>query len=308
MKLEYFEEFLMLANTGNYSIAAEKLYVSVSSLSRHIMLLERDIGAELFCRGPRTVSISEAGRLLIPYARKIVAARTEYLEALHEMRGDTRQELTIGFSRTVVQYGVMEMLIRFRKENPDISVVFTGNDPSVLIRMTKAGECNFAICCNYSFFDTTGLELRVLVDDTLAVALPISHPLASNDAVFISQLKDEQFVMSQEGNASFLHAMELFTEAGFSPKVATFTEGGELGLNLVSKGAGISLIALKRFAECCPPNVKIIRIDPPVGKNVVLFYKKRPLGDVETRFLSFMQNHFCGSVPVNANGAESGIN
>ena len=71
METGYIREFVMLADCLNFSEAAERLFISQSSLSKHIRALERELGGELFVRTTRTIRLSEMGTVYLPYARKI---------------------------------------------------------------------------------------------------------------------------------------------------------------------------------------------------------------------------------------------
>ena len=71
MDIEYFREFVILAETKNFWAASERLYIGQSSLSKHIKTLERDLGAPLFERTSRKVELTEFGKLMLPYAQSL---------------------------------------------------------------------------------------------------------------------------------------------------------------------------------------------------------------------------------------------
>ena len=72
MKTEFYEEFVLLAEEGSYSRAAEHLSFSQVALTQHIQQMETRIGVRLFERSTRKVELSEYGKLVLPYARRIV--------------------------------------------------------------------------------------------------------------------------------------------------------------------------------------------------------------------------------------------
>ena len=82
MKIEYLNEFLMLAKYRNFVIAADMLYLSQSTLTRHIQALEEFYGVALFDRNTRKMEITREGELLIPYAQAITKLYDGYLSDL----------------------------------------------------------------------------------------------------------------------------------------------------------------------------------------------------------------------------------
>jgi len=77
MDINYFREFVILAQTGNFMEAAEILFCSQSTLSKHIKKMEREFGVSLFDRTTRNVEISKFGKLLLPYAQQITEIQDE---------------------------------------------------------------------------------------------------------------------------------------------------------------------------------------------------------------------------------------
>lgn len=73
MRVEYLNEFLELAHTENYQEAAENLFISQATLSKHIQALETEFNLTLFDRTTRSVHLSEDGKFLLQYATKIVS-------------------------------------------------------------------------------------------------------------------------------------------------------------------------------------------------------------------------------------------
>ena len=69
MDINYFREFVILAETKNYWAASERLFIGQSSLSKHIKTLEKSLGAALFDRTSRKVELTEFGKRMLPYAR-----------------------------------------------------------------------------------------------------------------------------------------------------------------------------------------------------------------------------------------------
>ena len=99
MKIEYLDEFLTLAKYRNYVIAADMLYLSQSTLTRHVQSLEEFYGVTLFDRNTRKMEITKAGEMLIPYAQTITKMYNEFLTGT-EKRIENNNYLV--YSNTIV--------------------------------------------------------------------------------------------------------------------------------------------------------------------------------------------------------------
>ena len=82
MKTKYINEFIVLARTGKYSLAAEELYISQPSLTRHIQELELEAGTPLFNRTAKGVELNEAGRIFLEFAEQHEHLYLEYAEKM----------------------------------------------------------------------------------------------------------------------------------------------------------------------------------------------------------------------------------
>lgn len=291
MKLEYLKEFLALSQTGNYTAAADNVYISESTLSRHMMALEKELRTILFIRSAKGVMLTEAGTLLVPYARSIVSMLSEYDSALESSRL-TRRRLTIGFGRALQQYGLAEFIFRFRRENPEIDVLLTEDKSENLWRSVINGECDFAFCYEYDFLDRSGLQITPLLKDTMAVVFPEKHPLADCKCISLSQLKDEHFIMQSRTSTMYKYCSRLMREAGCDPKKVTFA--GNMLLDMVSQGVGIALSEKIRYQRSSPPDVRFVDLDPPAEKYLVMVCRRRTQSPQAEAFCNFIRQNMTG--------------
>ena len=93
MEINYLKEFVILARTGNYLETADCLYMGQSSLSRHIKTLEEELDIRLLDRTTRKVSLTEAGRLFLPYAEHIMSLQEQYQDVLLDFKKNSHLKL-----------------------------------------------------------------------------------------------------------------------------------------------------------------------------------------------------------------------
>ena len=114
MEISYLKEFVVLAQTGNFMEAADILYSSQSTLSKHIKSIESELGISLFDRTTRKVKISKYGSLFLPYARKIVEIQEKYAVNL-KLNLETKSEvLNLGSIYGLAQYKITDILVALR--------------------------------------------------------------------------------------------------------------------------------------------------------------------------------------------------
>ena len=122
MEINYLKEFVILARTGNYLEAADSLYMGQSSLSRHIKTLEEELDIRLLDRTTRKVSLTEAGRLFLPYAEHIMLLQEQYQDVLLDFKKNNHISLSIGSIPSMTQYHITDALFLYQQKYPDYSL------------------------------------------------------------------------------------------------------------------------------------------------------------------------------------------
>jgi len=108
MELDHVEAFLAIARSGGFARGSAALHLSQPATSRRIQLLETELGAPLFDRLARGVTLTEAGRAFMPHAQAILASMRDGIDAVSAVRGTGHGTVTLAllFGLFVVVYGV----------------------------------------------------------------------------------------------------------------------------------------------------------------------------------------------------------
>lgn len=117
--------FQKVAEKGHFTRAAEELFISQPAVSKQIHELEKALKQPLFSRVGQKVFLTDAGRLLLPYANRIFALAEEAEKALQEMQGLERGQLTVGASMTIGTYLLPELLGVYKERHPRIELFVT---------------------------------------------------------------------------------------------------------------------------------------------------------------------------------------
>lgn len=298
MENRYIKEFVILAETCSFQETAERTHISQSSLTKHIQKIEEELGVPLFDRTTRTVKLNKYGAEFNKYAKQIVQLCHDYDNAIHEMRMEHDNKLSVGFQARLGQYGIVELLSEFSKSHPHISLKLTeSNRPMELLR---SRECDFIFAAEYEPRDIEIKQILFRVD-TLAVIFPIAHPLAKESQITIGQLRDEKFVMHEDipGNTSMETRIfrKLCAEAGFEPNEMMTVSFTSNIVRLVGQEMGVAVINRMHAPSNSNTDGNIVFVDiyPPVPfQTKVLYYKNYKKTVAAGDFIHFVKERVPG--------------
>lgn len=292
MTIQQMKEFVSLASTCSFQDTAEQLYISQSSLSKHIQQLEKELGVSLFDRSTRTVKLNPLGEAYCKYALQIIKLHTDSIQELSRLSSVNDSRLTIGYTSTLVRYGIIDVIADFNKQYPDVTVNFVDiRAPEI---NSQLNNCNFVFAPEHMITGTCFKRI-LFKRDCLAIVFPESHPLAHEDFVQIEQLKDEYFFFhtlkyghyGAEKNAF----IELCQRSGFTPKYNEIDGFSTTILRMVANEMGCAVMYRQQVSETS--GVSIVNIYPEVLQNICIFYlKKQQNTEYEKLFLEFIQNNF----------------
>lgn len=296
MELSHLKEFIVLAKIENYLEAAENLYISQSSLSKHIKSLEAELGTTLFDRTTRQVKLNEAGRVFLKYAQQMIEIQYQFNTALLNLKEAEEQSLTIGSIPIMAPYGITDMLLGFKKANPKINLSIIEGETEQLKQKLRSGECDLAFIRHLpggaeATEDVADFLMTSFTADYLVAVLPLEHPLANQALIDLSDLKTEEFLFLPPNSMMHSISIQACHQAGFTPAIAYTGERAENIIDLVSKGMGISLLMSKPISYINTQNqVKLVPVLPHIETEIVIYSKKGALlSKVASHFLEFIQ-------------------
>ncbi len=236
-QLEY---FVAIAEEQQFTRAAERLHVAQPSISAQIGRLERLLGASLFHRGRSPVTLTDAGRELLPLARRVLQDLAEVNEGIGELEALRRGRVAVGATPSLAVAFLPAALASFHRRYPDVRLSVLEGASRQLLEQLEAGVLDLALGAMPLALPT--LERVVLATEEFVVVARTDHPLASRRAVTVADLADVPMIMFREGYDVRASTLSAFATAGFAPTVAL--EGGEMGsvLSMVRAGLGIAIV------------------------------------------------------------------
>ncbi|MDR7126976.1 LysR family transcriptional regulator [Pseudotabrizicola sp. 4114] len=238
-QLRYFVE---LARTGHFGRAAERLNMAQPPLSRQIAALEDDLGAPLFLRNPRGVTLTAAGQQFLTDTELVLQGLERAQRTAKLARDGQIGQLTLGFTMCAAYSVVPEIARRYRTAFPQVQLRMREMVPPALEVAIENGQIDVGI--TLPGFDAQRLDALRLISEPLCLALPGSHPLAAARRINLDALSEDDFVIVQRDQSPFLHDMVLHfcANAGFVPRIGLEVYLQQTIVNLVAEGLGVAMV------------------------------------------------------------------
>lgn len=185
-----------VAETRNFTRAAERCEVVQSSLSHRIAGLERELGVRLFARTSRRVELTSAGEAFVAAARDCLAAADRAAADAAAATGVVRGRLAVGVIVTTAAVDVPELLQRYRARHPQVRVDLRSGRSDDLAAAVRDGKLDIAFLGLPESQRPTDVEALALDHDRHALLVPADHPLAHTPQVTLREITDETFVTS----------------------------------------------------------------------------------------------------------------
>ena len=144
MEVEYLYEFTVIAKLESFSRAAEELCISQSSLSKHILTLERELGVSLLLRNSRNVALSPVGAQILPLAAQIAELKNKIRVAADKQSSRDKTILGIASIPVMAQYNITGLLARFQREYPKVTLEIMEREQQELGELLESGKCELA--------------------------------------------------------------------------------------------------------------------------------------------------------------------
>ena len=232
--------FVEVAEQLSLARVAERLRLTPSAISFQIGKIESQTGFALLERIGRRVSLTDAGGVLLSYARVVLQSLKDADQALTALNGVASGRVKLGLVSTA-KYIVPHMVARFRAQYPGVAVQLLEGNRQHVLSMLAAGQVDLGIMGQPPEGADVTAE-RFASHPSVFIAAP-GHSLQSAPRLPAAALAGEWFVMREEGSGTRMLADQVFRSAGFLPRVALQTTSNEMIKQAVIAGMGVALIS-----------------------------------------------------------------
>lgn len=261
MDFHHLKVFLAAARHLNYTRAGEQLRLQQPTVSAHIKQLEAELGVQLFERVGNRLTLTEAGRLLEPIARRALLALEEVHVAVDEYRGLGRGSLHLGASTTPGLYILPRLLTRFRRLHPNIALRLTIANTEAVERMVSSGEVDFGFVGKHLI--AKEIVSRSWLEDRIVLIAPPDHRFARRRRVEIGSLANEPLIEREAGSATRAIIEKALESHDCAPTRIIELGHPEAIKEAVMSGMGIAFIS--RFAVEREARSGVMAIIPVAG-------------------------------------------
>lgn len=254
MELRHLRYFVAVAEELSFTRAAARLHIGQPPLSHQIQQLESEVGAQLLDRSKRWVRLTQAGKLFLEDARRVLALSEQAMQTARRAERGEAGELRVGFTYSTPLTPLFASVVnRYRQQYPGVTLTLHELPTVPQIAAIAERELDLGLVRPPDISIPDSVSLTALRHDPLALVLPSGHPLASQPSVSIRDLRDQPLVMYPRttGTGIYPQIFRLCRAAGFQPSIAM--EAGEAStiIGLVAAGCGISIL---------PASFEIIRM------------------------------------------------
>ncbi|WP_217557689.1 selenium metabolism-associated LysR family transcriptional regulator [Paenibacillus sp. GbtcB18] len=239
--------FYTVAEKGSFSHAAQALHMTQPAVTMQVQSLEDHFGIKLFHRSTKKIELTEAGRTLIPYARKCVDLIRETENAMTGFSAMAEGRLQLGASLTMGEYILPRLLGPFRKEYPNISVAMKVMNTTQILDEIFAHQLTFGLV--EAPIQHPDVHTEAILSDELKLIVPAGHPLAEMETIRMEDVFRYPFVLREEGSGTrrvmeeelertgiACSGMDIVMELGSTGAIKSAVEAG-LGISILSQSS-----------------------------------------------------------------------
>lgn len=240
MELHQLKYFVAAADLSNFTKAAKRCRVAQPSLSQQIIKLETELGRPLFERLGRMVKLTEAGRILLERALPILAAVEEAKRVVVDPAGEEGGIVNVGAIATVAPYLLPSLAAEFRRAFPASAVLIAEDLTARLVEGCLRGDLSLAFLALP--VDDPRLEVEILFEEELLLALPAKHALAQKRRPTIQDLDGQPFILLDEMHCLGRQIVSFCRVESCRPFVVCRSAQIQTIQEFISVGHGVSLL------------------------------------------------------------------
>ncbi len=290
MDISKLEAFMVLAETGNFTRAADELFISQPALSKQISALESELKVPLFNRSKKMTSLTLYGEYLVPYAQNMLANYRNAKEHILQIEDLHEGTLRFGATNFIGVYLLPPYLAQFQSLFPSLTLDFTINSSRNIIGKLTSYELEFVLLSDYIDIDKSRFARIPWYQDELQVVVGKQCPLFEKERVTFDDLKEYTFI-TKSPSSSIFHFLQHQISGAFQPKNYLYISHQDAIKYAVLYGMGFSLLSPKAVTiEVQAGLIKALPLDGvDLSRTIEIVHeKKRHLTPASEKFLEIL--------------------
>jgi len=249
--IEKLETFMMAAETLSFSETAKRLHLSQPTVSQHIKILEKSMGVVLFTRTNTGLELTEAGRLLLPWAHRLLHDTNNMQSMMASIQSDVVGELRISCSTTAGKYVLPQLAARFCRLYPGVRARILSCTPEDVTIKLLGGDVHIGVLSHEII--TADLESQEFFQDTITLIVPPDHRWAFRKVIEPSELLEEPIIIREETSGTRQVVLSELSKFDIGlDDLNIFMELGNAEAIVRTVAAGYSIAFVSKLATACP--------------------------------------------------------
>ncbi|MFI2075666.1 LysR family transcriptional regulator [Streptomyces triculaminicus] len=268
MELRQLRYFVAVVDEGGFTRAAARLHLAQPGLSAQIRQLEQELGQPLLDRSHRSVTLTETGRAVLPYARAALAAADAVRQTVDAYTGLLRGRVSLGLvsGATGNAFDIASFLADFHDAHPALEVALTEDTSERMQAALLAGELDIALLGPTDEVPPAGLSLQTVIDAPLAVAVAPGDPLlgpADRTSIPLAELRDRALICLPRGTGVRAALERACVQAGFRPRVTFEAAAPRVLAQLAARGLGLAVLPTGEDGSASDGQLRTLTITRP---------------------------------------------
>lgn len=192
--------FYTVAEKGSFSAAAQALHMTQPAVTMQIQALEDYFGTKLLHRSTKKIELSEAGRALLPFARKSIDLVKETEVTMSKFTHMLQGRLQLGASLTIGEYVLPRLLGPFGQQYPKITISMKVINTAQILEEIRSHQLNFGLI--EAPVEHPDMQIDAVMHDELKLIVPAGHPLAAFEQVEMEEVLQYPFILREQGSGT----------------------------------------------------------------------------------------------------------
>lgn len=271
---------LTIAQEGNITTAAQKLYISQPSLSSLLANVENELGIKLFDRSISRISLTYAGECFVEAAKRILSIKAELEHQICDIQDCQKGRLTIGCGRQLSSILFPRIIPAFRSKYPGFTVKLFEESLPVLHNMLSSGDLDIAF--TYVNIDNKKLECIPLFDEEITLITPPSFKPSSvvkKDGhkfpiIELSNFDEKPFVLFKTGHNLRGIIDKIFADFSIHPNIILETDNWQTCVGMVTAGEAFTILPYSSIAVSDSDSLSFYSLDGDYYRHMYIYYHK----------------------------------
>lgn len=282
MDTQNLQAFLQVAETGSFSMAAEKLHLTQPAVSKRVALLEQRLQRSLFDRIGRNISLTEAGEALLPHAKRIDQELLFAVQSVRDLEGEVAGTLRLATSHHIGLHRLPPILSYFSKAFTAVHIDIDFMDSEQAYELITQGKAELAIV-TLSPGDEDNMITRPLWRDPLDFMVQRGHNLAGGGVLTLDDLSAHPAIIPGLNTYTGQIIKRLFDQQGLQLKVSMATNYLETIRMMASVGLGWTILPRSMADQSLERlDVESEQIERTLG---CVYHRDRSLSRAATAFM-----------------------